>query len=62
MSHLVPYPRIKSEVKQKMRWSIIIESGSHLEKVKELLKFTFKCITSRGIQDGLGFVSLERVT
>lgn len=40
----------------------LIESGSPLEKVKELLKFTFKCITWRGIQDGLGFVSLKRVT
>lgn len=42
--YLVPYPRLKSEVKQKVNQEMeLMESGSLLEEVKDLLKFTFKC-------------------
>ena len=61
VSHLVP--RVKSEVRQKIdQETKLRESRSHLEEVKDLLKFTFTCLhTWRNIQDRLGFVSLKRM-
>lgn len=37
----------------------LIEAGSYLEKVINILKFTFKCFTQKSFQDGLGIVSLK---
>ena len=49
-SHLAPYPRVKSEVKQKTNQKMeLTESASILKKQKDLLKYAFFFLRERNI-------------